>query len=163
MTGVPTLDAIDLKILSALQEQGNLTNLKLADMVGLSPSPCLQRVNRLRKAGYIRGVSAILSVEKIFPSIIVYVKVNLLQQSIREFNLFEKAVKNIPEILECSLMSGEFNYFLKVITRDLDHFNELMQSMMEMGIGVKTFSIFVEIRNVKRTPVVPINSLVPGK
>src|SRR5690606_6176637 len=136
-----------------------LTNLKLAELVGLSPSPCLQRVNKLRKAGYIQGVSAILNTEKIFPSIVVYVKVNLSQQTIREFNLFEKAVKNIPEILECSLMSGEFNYFLKVITRDLDHFNQLMQSMMEMDIGVKMFSVFVQIRNVKRTPIIPIASL----
>jgi len=157
------LDAIDLKILTVLQEQGNLTNLKLAELVGLSPSPCLQRVNRLRKASYIRGVSAILNTEKIFPSIVVYVKVNLSQQTIREFNLFEKAVKNIPEILECSLMSGEFNYFLKVITRDLDHFNQLMQSMMEMDIGVKTFSVFVQIRNVKRTPIIPIASLYQEK
>jgi DNA-binding Lrp family transcriptional regulator len=60
-------------------------------------------------------------------------------------------------------MSGEFNYFLKVIARDLDHFNEITQHMMEMGIGIKTFSIFVEIRNVKRTPVVPVESLYREK
>ena len=154
------LDAIDLKILTVLQSQGNLTNLKIAELVGLSPSPCLQRVNRLRKAGYVRGVTAILNTAKIFPSIIVFVKVNLAEQTVRQFSLFESAMQNIPEIMECSLMSGEFNYFLKVIARDLDHLNDLMQSMMEMGIGVKTFSMFVEIRNVKRTPIVPINALV---
>lgn len=154
-----SLDAIDLKILTVLQSQGNLTNLKLAELVGLSPSPCLQRVNRLRKAGYIRGVTAILNIAKLFPSVVVFVKVNLAEQTVRQFTMFESAVQNIPEVLECSLMSGEFNYFLKVIARDLDHFNELMQSMMEMGIGIKTFSIFVEIRNVKRTPLVPIDSL----
>lgn len=157
------LDAIDLKILTVLQSQGNLTNLKVAELVGLSPSPCLQRVNRLRKAGYIRGVTAILNTAKIFPSVIVYVKVNLSEQTVRQFTLFESAVQNVPEVLECSLMSGEFNYFLKVIARNLDHFNELMQFMMEMGIGIKTFSAFVEIRNVKRTPVVPIESLYQEK
>lgn len=157
------LDAIDLKILTVLQSQGNLTNLKVAELVGLSPSPCLQRVNRLRKAGYIRGVTAILNTAKIFPSVIVYVKVNLSEQTVRQFTLFESAVQNVPEVLECSLMSGEFNYFLKVIARNLDHFNELMQFMMEMGIGIKTFSAFVEIRNVKRTPVVPIDSLYQEK
>lgn len=157
------LDAIDLKILTALQAQGNLTNLKLAELVGLSPSPCLQRVNRLRKAGYIRGVTAILNTGKIFPSIVVFVKVNLSEQTVRQFSIFESAVQNIPEILECCLMSGEFNYFLKMIARDLDHFNQLTQSMMEMGIGIKTLSFFVEIRNVKRTPVIPIDSLYQDK
>jgi DNA-binding Lrp family transcriptional regulator len=157
------LDAIDLKILAVLQSQGNLTNLKIAELVGLSPSPCLQRVNRLRKAGYFRGVTAILNTAKIFPSIIVFVKVNLAEQTVRQFSLFESAMQNIPEIMECSLMSGEFNYFLKVIARDLDHLNDLMQSMIEMGIGVKTFSMFVEIRNVKRTPIVPLDALVGKK
>jgi DNA-binding Lrp family transcriptional regulator len=155
------LDAIDLKILTALQAQGDLTNLKLAELVGLSPSPCLQRVRRLRKAGYIRGFTAIVNTAKLFPSVIVYTKITLAEQTVRRFTMFENAIQKIPEVIECSLMSGEFNYFLKVISRDLEHFNELMQSMMEMDIGIKSFSIFVEIRNVKRTPVLPLDSLLP--
>ncbi len=155
-----TLDAIDLRILNALQAQGDLTNLKLAELVGLSPSPCLQRVRRLRKAGYIRGFTAIVNTTKLFHSVIVYTKITLAEQTVRGFTIFENAILKIPEVLECSLMSGEFNYFLKVISRDLDHFNELIQSMMEMDIGIKSFSIFVEIRNVKRTPVLPLGSLI---
>jgi DNA-binding Lrp family transcriptional regulator len=159
-----TLDPIDLKILTTLQEQGDLTNLKLAEIVGLSPSPCLQRVRRLRKAGYIRGYSAIVNTAKLFPSIIVYAKITLSEQTVRRFTVFENAMQKIPEVLECSLMSGEFNYFLKVVSRDLDHFNELIHSMMEMDIGIKTFSMFVEVRSVKRTPMIPLESLMqrPG-
>ena len=162
-SSMTTLDAIDLRILTVMQSQGNLSNLKIAEYVGLSPSPCLQRVNRLRKAGYIRGVTAILNIAKIFPSIVVFAKINLAEQTVRQFTIFENAIQNIPEVLECSLMSGEFNYFLKVIARDLEHFNQLTQTMMEMGIGIKSFSFFVEIRNVKRTPVVPIDSLYRSK
>jgi DNA-binding Lrp family transcriptional regulator len=155
-----TLDAIDLKILTALQAQGDLTNLKLAELVGLSPSPCLQRVRRLRKAGYVRGVTVIVNTAKLFPSVIVYTKITLAEQTVRRFTMFENAIQKIPEVLECSLMSGEFNYFLKVISRDLEHFNALIQSMMEMDIGIKTFSMFVEIRSVKRTSVVPLELLM---
>jgi DNA-binding Lrp family transcriptional regulator len=93
----------------------------------------------LRKAGYIRGVTAILNIAKIFPSIVVFAKINLAEQTVRQFTIFETAIQIIPEVLECSLMSGEFNYFLKVIARDLEHFNELTQTMMEMGIGIKSF------------------------
>lgn len=155
-----TLDTIDLSILTALQAQGDLSNVKLAQIVGLSPSPCLQRVRRLRKAGYIRGVTAIVNSGRLFPSIIVYTKITLAEQTVRRFTIFENAIQKIPEVLECSLMSGEFNYFLKVISRDLDHFNQLIHSMMEMDIGIKTFSLFVEIRNVKRTPLIPLRSLM---
>jgi DNA-binding Lrp family transcriptional regulator len=157
-----TLDAIDLKILTALQAQGDLTNLKLAELVGLSPSPCLQRVRRLRKTGYIRGCTTIINTAKLFPSIVIYTKITLAEQTVRQYTIFENAVQKIPEVLECSLMSGEFNYFLKVISRDIDHFNSIIQSMMEMDIGIKNFSIFIEIRNVKRTGVVPIQSLLQG-
>lgn len=153
------LDSIDLKILEVLQTQGDLTNLKLASLVGLSPSPCLQRVRRLRKGGFIRGFYAVLDLAKLAPSIMIYTRIRLSEQTVRQYGLFETAMQKIPEVLECSLMSGEFDYFLKVIARDLDHYNELIQSMMEMDIGIKNFSMFVEIRNVKRTPIFPLGSL----
>src|ERR1700759_5762206 len=101
------LDAIALKILTVLQSPGNLTNLKIAEIVGLSPSPCLQRVNRLRKAGYVRGVTPILNTAKFFPSIIVFVKVNLAEQTVRQFSLFESAMQTNPKSMACSLMTGE--------------------------------------------------------
>lgn len=154
------LDTIDLRILEALQAQGDLTNLKLAELVGLSPSPCLQRVRRLRKAGYIRGFTAIVNVSKLVPSIVVFTKIRLSEQTVRQYSLFEAAIMKLPEILECSLMSGEFDYLLKIVSRDLEHYNEIIRSMMEMDIGVKNFSTFVEIRNVKRTPIVPFVSLL---
>jgi DNA-binding Lrp family transcriptional regulator len=156
------LDDIDLKILSALQAQGDLTNLKLAKAVGLSASSCLQRVRRLRQAGYIRGFASIVDSSKFASSIIVYANITLSEQNVRRFTIFERAVQKIPEILECSLVGGDFNYFLKIMSRDLQHFNELVQLMMEMDIGIKIFTMFVEIRNVKRAPFVPLSCFRTG-
>jgi|SRR5579872_5156930 len=153
-------DAIDLKILEALQTQGDLTNIKLAAIVGLSPSPCLQRVRRLRKAGYIRDIAARVNTAKLFPSIIAYTKIRLSEQTVRQYSTFENAIMKVPEILECSLTSGEFDYFLKVVARDLDHFHEIIKMMMEMDIGIKNYSMFVEVRNVKRSTSIPLTSLM---
>ncbi|CAL8981379.1 Leucine-responsive regulatory protein [Rhodoplanes serenus] len=154
------LDAIDLRILDTLQAQGDLTNLKLAEIVGLSPSPCLQRVKRLRKAGYIRGFTAVLNVGKLAPSVIVYTRIRLSEQTARQYAIFETAIMKLPQVLECSLMSGEFDYFLKIIARDFDHYHELMTTMLEMDIGIKNHAMFVEVRNVKRSLAVPLEALV---
>lgn len=154
------LDAIDIKILNTLQERGNITNLKLSELVGLSPSPCLQRVKRLRKAGYIIGYNAQINAGKILASVVIYTKITLSEQTVRQYSIFENAIKNIHEIIECSLMSGEFNYLLKIICVDINHYNELMQTMMEMDIGIKAVSMFVEIRNVKREASIPLATLL---
>ena len=158
-----SLDETDLKILSLLQADGDVTNLQLAKSVDLSPSSCLQRVRRLRNAGYIRGFVSVIDISKIASSITVYANVLLSEQNVRRFTIFERAIQKIPEILECSLVGGDFNYFLKVISRDLQHFNEIVQSMIEMDIGIKTFTIFVEVRNVKRDPFIPLEVLVKGR
>jgi DNA-binding Lrp family transcriptional regulator len=155
------LDGIDLKILEVLQSQGDLTNLKLASIVGLSPSPCLQRVKRLRSAGYIRSFAAILDPAKLGSFIVIYTKIGLSEQTVRQYSIFETAICKIGEVIECSLMSGEFDYFLKVMARDVEHYNRIIRDMMEMDIGIKNFSSFIEIKNVKRSSAIPLGSLLP--
>jgi DNA-binding Lrp family transcriptional regulator len=160
---MPALDEIDLKILETLQIRGDLTNLKLADIVGLSPSPCLQRVKRLRRAGYIKGFMALVNIGKVTPLIVVYMKLELSEHSVRQYSIFETAILKVSEVVECSLMSGEFDYFLKVIARDLEHYNEIVNGLMSMDIGIKRVSMFVEVRNVKRTGAIPLRSLMPKR
>jgi DNA-binding Lrp family transcriptional regulator len=156
------LDAIDLRILSLLQVHGDIKNVVLAEQVGLSASPCLQRVRRLRKLGVIKSVGAVIDVDKVFRSVRVYVRVSLSDQSASRFASFEEAINDVPEVLECSLMSGEFNYLLKVVCPGIEQFDALMDGLMRRKIGIKSFSILVEIRSVKQTSAIPLGSLVRG-
>lgn len=154
------LSDIDLRILEALQREGDITNVRLAELVGLSPSPCLQRVRKLRKMGYISGVSAVINLKKIASNITLYCQIRLSEQTMRQYSIFEKAVAKISEIVECSMISGDYDYILKLVVRDMAHFNDIMTFMMEMNIGIKNNASIVEVKKVKSTLELPLRELI---
>lgn len=154
------LSDIDLRILEALQSEGDITNVRLAELVGLSPSPCLQRVRKLRKIGYISGVSALVNLKKIANYITLYCQIRLSEQTMRQYSIFEKAIAKIPEIIECSMISGDYDYIMKLVVRDMSHFNEIMTFMMEMNIGIKNNASIVEVKKVKNTLEMPLRELI---
>src|ERR1700746_3967829 len=100
MFNAPKLDRIDLKILAQLQKSGRITNVDLADAVGLSPSPCLTRVKRLEQAGFIAGYSAQLPPRKLGDVLLVFTEMTLSDHHHQDFARFEAAIRNIPEIVE---------------------------------------------------------------
>lgn len=157
------LTNIDLKILEALQREGDITNVRLADLVGLSPSPCLQRVRRLRQSGYISDVTAILNLRKIANFMTVYCQIRLSEQTMKQFSVFEGAIARIPEAVECSMTSGEYDYIVKFVVRDMEHFNQLSTLMMEMDIGIKNNSFTIEVKKVKNSFEMPLRSLLEPK
>src|ERR687885_2395762 len=106
MPGLPKLDRIDINILVQLQKDGRATNVNLAEAVGLSPSPCLQRVKRLEAAGYITGYGAHLNLAKLTDSVTVFTEVTLSDHRREDFVKFESSIRNVDEILECHLVSG---------------------------------------------------------
>ncbi|MCL4760731.1 MAG: Lrp/AsnC family transcriptional regulator [Burkholderiales bacterium] len=154
------LTEIDLRILELLQIEGDIRNVQLAELVALSPSPCLQRVRKLRKRGYIAGVSAIVNLGKIAPHVVVHCSIRLSEQTIQQYRVFEAAVHKIPEIVECSLISGDYDYLLKIVVRDMQDFHEILNRMMEMNIGIKNHASNVEVRSVKRSLAMPLRSLL---
>ncbi|WP_332816008.1 Lrp/AsnC family transcriptional regulator [Ramlibacter sp.] len=157
------LSTVDLRILEVLQHEGDISNLRLAEAICLSPSPCLQRVRKLRSQGYIQGVSAVVDLRRLTQYVVVHCSIGLVEQTTRHLAAFEAAVLKIPEVLECSAISGDYNYLLKIVARDMEHYAELLRSMMEMNIGVKTHASVVEVKNVKRSLAFPLRSLLNGR
>jgi DNA-binding Lrp family transcriptional regulator len=160
---VDKLSSIDLRILEVLQREGDISNVRLAEAICLSPSPCLQRVRKLRSLGYIEGVSAVLNLKRITGFVVIHCSIGLIEQSTRHYAAFEMAVQKIPEVVECSAISGDYNYLLKIVTRNMEHYARVLTSMMEMNIGVKSHTSIVEVKSVKRAFGVPLSALLDGE
>src|SRR6188768_1882813 len=107
------MDAIDKKILRALSRQGRLTNAELAEEVGLSASPCWTRVKRLEQGGVIKGYAALLDQAALGLPDTVFIEVMMERHDEAQLKRFEEAVKNMPEVLECHLVTGEYDYVIK--------------------------------------------------
>ena len=120
------LDAIDRRIVSELQADGRLTNVDLAERIGLSPSPCLRRVKRLESAGYIEGYRAALRRERDGLGFSVFVGVKIEGHANDKAIDFQDAVTSMPEVVSCHLVSGEADYFLEVVTPDLEHYQRFL-------------------------------------
>ncbi|MEQ1611405.1 MAG: winged helix-turn-helix transcriptional regulator [Hyphomicrobiaceae bacterium] len=140
------LDRIDLKILAELQKQGRITNVELADAVGLSPSPCLTRVKRLEAAGYIIGYSAQLELRKLGDVLTVFTQVTLSDHRSDDFARFEAAIRGIGEIVECHLVSGGHDYLLKFITNGVSHYQSVIEIMLERNIGIEKYFSYIVIK-----------------
>ncbi|CAG9225426.1 Transcriptional regulatory protein DoeX [Paraburkholderia tropica] len=161
--GDSKLDRIDLRILSQLQKKGRMTNVELAEAVGLSPSPCLTRVKRLEKAGYIAGYGAQIQIEKLGDVQIVFTEVTLADHRREDFAKFEAAIRPVDEIVECHLASGGYDYLLKFVTRSVHHYQSVIEGLLERDIGIERYFSYV----IMRTPFVkngwPLEALFNSK
>jgi DNA-binding Lrp family transcriptional regulator len=145
-SGDTKLDRIDLRILSQLQKKGRITNVELADAVGLSPSPCLIRVKRLEKAGYIVGYGAHIQLQKLGDVQIVFTEVTLADHRREDFAKFEAAIRPVDEIVECHLASGGYDYLLKFVTRSVSHYQSIIEGLLERDIGIEKYFSYVIIK-----------------
>lgn len=141
------LDRIDIRILSHLQRNGRVTNVDLADAVGLSPSPCLIRVKRLEKAGYISGYGAHIDLEKLGTMQVVFTQVTLSDHRRDDFVKFETAIRNIDEVVECHLVSGGFDYLLKFMTRSVVHYQSIMEDVLERSVNIEKYFSYIVIKS----------------
>lgn len=162
MNGLPKLDRIDVNILSHLQRNGQITNIALAEAVNLSPSPCLARVKRLEKAGYITGYNARLNVSKFAEHIVVFTEVTLEDHRRGDFVRFEAALKECLELQECHLVSGGYDYILKFVIRNVFYYQQLMESLLEKNIGISKYFSYIVIKTVFVRDEIPIRSLLDG-
>lgn len=144
---LPRLDRIDLNILAELQRQGRITNADLADRVGLSPSPCLARVKRLERAGYIAGYGARLDLAKLFRVQVVYTSVTLDNHRREDFDIFEAGLRSVEELTECHLVSGGFDYLLKFVVRDVAHYQSLVEGLLDRHIGISKYFSYIVIKS----------------
>ncbi|SDR54416.1 transcriptional regulator, AsnC family [Rhizobiales bacterium GAS191] len=160
MGATPRLDRIDINILVQLQAVGRVTNVDLADAVGLSPSPCLQRVKRLESAGYIVGYGARLNLAKLTESVTVFTEVTLADHRRADFVKFEASIRGVEEVLECHLVSGGYDYLLRFLCRSITHYQELMESLLERNIGIEKYFSYIVIKSPIMKHALPIKKLI---
>jgi Lrp/AsnC family transcriptional regulator of ectoine degradation len=160
MAGV-RLDAIDLRILDAIQRDGRITKLKLADMVGLSPTPCWMRLRKLQEAGIVSGYHAKVSVRAIAPVALVLMEVTLRTHRQADFDRFERVVRDLPEIVACWSVGGGVDYLLKVMTRDIDAYQRLVDGLLEREIGIDRYFTYIVTKTVKEEAALPLTELLP--
>jgi Lrp/AsnC family transcriptional regulator, leucine-responsive regulatory protein len=150
------LDRIDLKILAALQEDGRISNLKLADTVALSPTAVLGRVQRLTRDGYILGFEARLDPLKLGRGMMVFVEVLLDRTTPNVFEQFKAAVQVRDDIMECHMVAGGFDYLLKTRMADMQAYREFAGSVLWQLPGVRetrTYAVMEEVKNTTRLPL----------
>jgi Lrp/AsnC family leucine-responsive transcriptional regulator len=153
------LDAIDCRIVAELQSDGRLSNVELAEKVGLSPSPCLRRVKRLEQEGYIEGYRAALRRDRVGLGFSVFVGVKLDGHANERALAFEKAVVEMPEVIACHLVSGEADYFLEVVVPDLaDYQRFLVGKLLNLPI-VREVRSNIAIQTLKAGAPLPLEHL----
>jgi DNA-binding Lrp family transcriptional regulator len=150
------LDAIDRKILKELQDDGRMTNVDLARRVGISAPPCLRRVRALEEEGVIKGYHAELDASKLGFAITVFAMVSLKSQAEEDLRAFEHHVQTLPEVRECHMLNGEIDFILKIVSRDLQSFQELLTSKLTPAPNVASVKTSLTIRTSKHEPGVPL-------
>jgi Lrp/AsnC family transcriptional regulator, leucine-responsive regulatory protein len=158
----PGLDAIDHRIVAALQADGRLSNVDLADKVGLSPSPCLRRVKRLEREGYIEGYRAALRRERVGLSFSVFVGVKIEGHANERALLFEKAVAAMPEVIACHMIAGEADYLLEVVVPDLEGYQQFLVGKLLNLPMVREVRSNIAIQTVKAGAPLPLGHLAQG-
>jgi Lrp/AsnC family transcriptional regulator of ectoine degradation len=154
------LDAIDLKILEAIQRDGRITKLALAGAVGLSPTPCWMRLAKLEKAGIVSGYHARVAMRVIAPVAVVLMEVTLASHRQADFDRFERAVRAVPEIVACWSVGGGVDYLMKVMARDIDAYQRLVDGLLEREIGIDRYFTYIVTKTVKEETVLPVGELI---
>lgn len=150
------LDRSDRAIVKALQRSGRCTNSELAELVGLSESACLRRVKRLEEGGLIEGYTAIVNPHKAGCPISVFVNITLDRQEKAHLQAFETAVQKVPEVIECYLMSGEYDYLLRVVLADMADFERVHARHLTQLPNVARVQSRFALRTVRHSRELPI-------
>ena len=150
------MDYIEYKLLNSLQKNARLTNLELAKQVGLSASPCLRRVKSLEESGVITGYSAIINQNKVNLSVNVFVQVSLERQSEERLQVFEEKIMEYREVMEAYLMTGEADYLLRIVVKDLQAYEKFLKDNLTKIKGIASIRSYFSLKQVTRKYNLPI-------
>jgi Lrp/AsnC family transcriptional regulator of ectoine degradation len=156
------LDRIDLDILRVLARDGRITKAQLAERVGLSASPCWERLRKLEQAGIIEGYNARINLRKLGPHVTVFVAAELADHTPASFRAFEDSVQHYDEITACWALGGGFDYLVQIVTTDIDAYQRLIDEMLEARIGLARYFTYIVTKPVK-SPSMPPFDLLAGK
>ena len=149
-------DQIDRQILTLLQDDGRMTNVDLAQRIGLTAPPCLRRVRTLEESGAIRGYHAELDPAALGYPITVFAMVSLRSQAEHDLHAFEEHVAAIPEIRECHMLNGEIDFILKIVAADLKSFQDILTTHLTPAPNVTSVKTSLTIRTAKALPGIPV-------
>ena len=152
------LDRLDRKILQELQRDGRVTFSELANRVGLTTSPCLERVRRLEQAGTIKGYTALLDAGILGAQMVVFVQIRLSRTSQENFDQFRDAVMSLEEVQEAYLISGNFDYLIKARVGDMEQYRRFLGSKLLKLPGVQESTSYVAMEILKETLNIPISN-----
>jgi Lrp/AsnC family leucine-responsive transcriptional regulator len=150
------IDAIDRRIIAAIQSDGKITANELAERVGLSPSPCARRVRLLEQAGIITGYSAIIDQKKVGLPISAFASIKLERQREEDHDRFARAVADWAEVVDCYLMTGQRDYLMRIVARDLDAYERFLKDKLTRLDNVASIETSFALGQVKRSEALPL-------
>ena len=156
------LDAIDLKILDELQRDGRLSNVALAKTVGLSPTPCTERVRALEASGIIAGYAARLDAQRLDLGLLVFIEIAIDRTSQDAFDQFAAAMLRIPQVQECHMVAGGFDYLVKVRVPDMAAYRAFLGEVLSRVPGIRATHSYAVMERVKESSVVDLSHLNAG-
>lgn len=154
------LDARDLQILRVLSAEGRITKADLAAKVGLSASPCWERLRKLEQAGIIEGYNTRINLRKLGPHVTVFVAAELADHTPASFRAFEDSVQRYAEITACWALGGGFDYLMQIVTTDIDSYQRLIDEMLEARIGLARYFTYIVTKPVKSPGLPPLEALM---
>ncbi|MCK5425846.1 MAG: Lrp/AsnC ligand binding domain-containing protein [Emcibacter sp.] len=150
------LDKIDQNILNILQKDGRVSNVKLAQTINLSPTPCLERVKRLEKEGYIKGYVALLDSDLLGAALVSFIEVSLDRTTTQALETFRREIAQMEEVQECHMVAGGFDYLIKVRTRDMAHYRRFLGEKLSSLSDISSTHTYVVMEEVKATSAITI-------
>lgn len=154
------LDQRDLDILRVLSTEGRITKAALAERIGLSPTPCWDRLKKLEQGGLIEGYGARINLRKLAPHVTVFVAAEIADHTAASFRAFEAAMQRYEEVTACWALGGGFDYLLQIVTRDIDAYQRLIDEMLDARIGLSRYFTYVVTKPVKGTGAPPLDILL---
>ncbi|RMV94571.1 Lrp/AsnC family transcriptional regulator [Pseudomonas caricapapayae] len=145
----PTLSPIDVRILTAMQQDGRITNQTLADQIGMSASPCWRRVRQLEEHRYIQGYRAVLDRRKIGLGVMVFIRISIDSHSEAEARKFEKEVMQLEDVVACYSIGGDADFLLQVVAPDLDSFADFAMTVVRRLPGIKEMQSMFVLKEIK--------------
>lgn len=154
------IDATDIAILSELQKNGKIKNIDLAEKIALSPSPCLQRVKCLEKTGLIEGYGAKIAINKICDTIQVLTQFTIKNDTLEDHHLFQEAIVKYPEVMDCYLGSGGFDYQVRFVCKNIEHYQTIIQIILDSEMKISKYHSYVVMKEIISRREYPISSLL---
>jgi len=152
------LSQSDIQLLKLMQQDASLTTAELADKIGLSQSPCWRRINSIEQAGLIKKKVALLDSDQLGMEVVVFASINLLNHGGQSLEAFERRVVELPEVVECYTMTGSIDYMLKIITKNIQHYEVFVRTHLAQIDGIREIHSNMAVTRIKNTTELPLDT-----